>query len=90
LRDRAKFLTSQNSNLELKEIQAQKDGSETEGKGIQRPPIGWDPSYAQTPNPDIIVDAKMCLLTGTWHGCSQRLYQQLTETDGDTHSLPLD
>jgi hypothetical protein len=29
-----------------------------------------DPSHLQTPNPDTIADAKMCLLTGTWYDCS--------------------
>jgi len=40
-----------------------KFGAETEGKAIQRlPHLGIH--SVQTPNPDIVVDAKKCLLTG--------------------------
>jgi hypothetical protein len=31
-----------------------------------------DPLHLLTPNPDIIADAKKCLLTGTWYSCSLR------------------
>ena len=31
-----------------------------------------DPSYMQTPNPEIIIDAKKCLLTGAWYSCLLR------------------
>ena len=31
-----------------------------------------DPSHIQTPNPDTIVDAKKCLLTGAWYSCLLR------------------
>ena len=44
----------------------------------------WDPSHVQTPNPDTIADAKMCLQTGVWHGC------HLTKTDTDTPNQALD
>jgi hypothetical protein len=38
-------------------------GAETEGMTIQRsPPV--DPSHKQPPNPDTIVDANKCFLTG--------------------------
>jgi hypothetical protein len=41
-----------------------KCGVETEGKVIQKlPHLGIHPIL--TPNPDTIVDAKKCLLTGT-------------------------
>jgi hypothetical protein len=32
----------------LKEIQGQKNGAETEGKAILRPPTTWDPSHLQS------------------------------------------
>ena len=32
----------------------------------------WDPSQAQTPNPDPFPDAKICLQIGAWHGCPLR------------------
>jgi hypothetical protein len=40
--------------------------AESEGKGIQIPPPSppGDPSYIQSPNPDTIVVAKKCMLTG--------------------------
>ena len=41
-----------------------KCGAEAEGKAIQRLFPTGDPSHIQTPNPDTIVDAKKCLLTG--------------------------
>ena len=43
-----------------------KCGAETEGKAIQRMPhLGMcTKSHIQTPNPDTIVDAKKCMLTG--------------------------
>jgi hypothetical protein len=41
-----------------------KRGAETEGKAIHRLPHLGNPSYIQSPNPDTIVDAKKCLLTG--------------------------
>jgi hypothetical protein len=31
-----------------------------------------DPSHLQSPNPDTIVDANKCLLTGAWHSCLLR------------------
>ena len=31
-----------------------------------------DPSHIQSPNPDTIVDAKTCLLTGAWYSCLLR------------------
>ena len=31
-----------------------------------------DTSHMQTPNPDTIVDAKKCLLTGAWYSCPLR------------------
>jgi hypothetical protein len=48
--------------------------------------LTWDPSHRQAPNPDTITDAMLCLQTGT----SEKIYQQLTETDTDTYSWPLD
>jgi hypothetical protein len=33
-------------------------------KGYPETAPPWDPSHIQKPNPDIIVDAKKCLLTG--------------------------
>jgi hypothetical protein len=39
-------------------------GAKTEGRAIQRLPHVSDPSHIQSPNPDSIVDAKKCLLTG--------------------------
>ena len=46
-----------------------KYGAETEGKAIQRlVHLGLHPIY--TPNPDTIVDAKKCLLTGDWKALS--------------------
>jgi hypothetical protein len=39
-----------------------KCGAETEGKAIQRLPSPGDPSHIQLPNPDAIVDTRMCLL----------------------------
>ena len=43
-----------------------KCGSETEGKTIQHPETALprDPSHIQSPNPDTIIDAKKCMLTG--------------------------
>jgi hypothetical protein len=38
--------------------------TETEGKVIQRLPHLEDPSHIHLPNPDTIVNAKKCLLTG--------------------------
>jgi hypothetical protein len=40
-----------------------KCGAESEGKAIQRLPLG-DPSHIQSPNAETIVDAKKCILTG--------------------------
>jgi hypothetical protein len=34
----------------------------------------------QTPNPDSIADAKKCVLTGAWYGCSLR---------GSTNTWPI-
>jgi hypothetical protein len=31
-----------------------------------------DPSHMQSPNPDTIVDANKCLLTGAWYSCLLR------------------
>jgi hypothetical protein len=45
-----------------------KCGAETEGKAA--PP--GDPSHIQSPNPDTIVDAKKCMLTGALSGISGR------------------
>ena len=43
-----------------------KCGAETEGKAIQSVLhlCMWDPSHIHLPNPDTIVDAKKCMLTG--------------------------
>jgi hypothetical protein len=43
-----------------------KKGAEAEGKAIQRSPhtLGLDVSHLQTPNPDVIADAKNCLQIG--------------------------
>jgi hypothetical protein len=41
-----------------------KYGAETEGKAIQKLPHLGNPSHIQSPNPDTVVDANMCLLTG--------------------------
>jgi hypothetical protein len=35
--------------------------------------IPRDTSHLQTPNPDTIVYAKKCLLTGTWYSCPLRV-----------------
>jgi hypothetical protein len=32
----------------------------------------WDASHVQSPNPDTIVDANKCLLTGAWYSCLLR------------------
>ena len=40
-------------------------GTEPEGKTIQRAVPHRDPSHIQLQNPDIVVDANKCLLTGT-------------------------
>lgn len=69
-------------------MQGQKNWAETEGKVIQKLPPPWDPSHSQIAN--TIADAKMCLQTGDWHGCPERLWQHLTKTDAETHSQPLD
>jgi len=43
-----------------------KSGAETEGKAIQSlPHLGMQAIYIQRPNPDNIVDAKKCMLTGS-------------------------
>ena len=39
-------------------------GAETEGKAIQRLPHLGNPSHIYSPNPNPIVDARKCLLTG--------------------------
>jgi hypothetical protein len=49
--------------------------------------LNWDPSHEKTPNAKSIADVNMCLQA--WLS-SERLYQQLTETDTDTYSQPLD
>jgi hypothetical protein len=41
-----------------------KCGAETKRKGHPETAPPGDPSHIQTPNPDTIVDAKKCLLTG--------------------------
>ena len=46
-----------------------KNGAETGGKAIERLP---HPSLLQTPNPETIADAKKCLLSEAWYGCSLR------------------
>jgi hypothetical protein len=44
-----------------------KNGAEAEGrKGHPETVSPRDPSYLQTPNPDTLADAKICLQTGTW------------------------
>jgi hypothetical protein len=48
-----------------------KCGAETEGKAIQRLPHPY-PSHIQPPNPDLIVDARKCLLTEISYGCLLR------------------
>jgi hypothetical protein len=35
--------------------------------------------------PDSITEAMLCLQTGAWHDCPERLYKQVTETDTDTY-----
>jgi hypothetical protein len=54
-----------------------KNGTENEGKGIQRHPphthTPRDSPYLQTPNPDTIVVVKKYLLTGAWYGCLLRV-----------------
>jgi hypothetical protein len=52
----------------------------------------WDPSHAQATNPDTITEVMLCLQAGAWHAwlSSERLCQQLTQTDADTHSQALD
>jgi hypothetical protein len=42
-----------------------KYGAKTEGKTIQRLSYLGDPFHIQSPNPDTIVDAKKCLMTGS-------------------------
>ena len=32
-----------------------------------------DPFHPQTPDPDTIADANMCLQTGGWYACSERI-----------------
>jgi hypothetical protein len=41
-----------------------KCGAETEGKAIQRLPHLGNPALLQSSNPDTIVDANKCFLTG--------------------------
>jgi len=50
-----------------------KNGTESEGKAIQRLPQPRDAPYLQTPNHDTIADAKMFLLKGDWYGCYLRV-----------------
>jgi hypothetical protein len=55
-----------------------------------------DQSHIQSPNEDTIVNAKKCLLTGTWYGCllrgSARAWQiqrwMLTGNDWTEHRIP--
>jgi hypothetical protein len=56
----------------LKEMQGQKKWSRDWRKGHPETTPARDPSHLQTPNPDTIADAKKCLLTGAWCGCSLR------------------
>ena len=39
-----------------------------------------DPFHIQSPNPNTIVDAKQCLLTGAWYNCLQRNSTRAQET----------
>lgn len=61
----------------------------------ERPSRNW-PNLGTIPRtgtkPNTITDAMLCLQTGAWHGwlSSEMLYQQLTETDADTYSQPMD
>ena len=48
----------------LKEMQGQKNGTETEGKkGHPKTSLPWEPSQPQIPNPSTIADAKKFLQT---------------------------
>ena len=46
-----------------------------------------DPSHIQSPNPDAIVHAQKCMLTGA---VSERPCQSLRNTESDACSQPLD
>ena len=46
-----------------------KCGVETEGKATQRTVLPGDSSYQQSPNPDTIIDDKICLPKGACYGC---------------------
>jgi hypothetical protein len=64
LRRENKILTEGNTEI--------KCGAETEGMTIQRLNHLGNPSYIQSPNPDTIVDANKCLLTGACYRCLLR------------------
>ena len=49
-----------------------KNGTEFEGRAIQKTASPRDPFHLQTSNPGTISDAKKHLLTGAWYGCSLR------------------
>jgi hypothetical protein len=48
-----------------------KCGAEMEGKSIQRVPLEY-PSHRELSNPDTIMDANKCLLTGASYSCLLR------------------
>jgi hypothetical protein len=57
-------LLRRGNKIPMEGVTETKCGTETEGKAIQRLPYLGDPSHIHSPNPDNIVDAKKCLLTG--------------------------
>ena len=81
LRRGNKIITGENAETKCE--------AETEGKAIQRLPyLGIHP--IKITKTDIIADAKKCLLTGALYSCLLRIYQSLTNTEGDVHSQLLD
>jgi hypothetical protein len=66
-----------------------KYGTETEGKAIQRLPHGGL-SHIKPPNTVFIVDAGKCFLIGSRYDSPERLCQNLTNTEEEAGSQPLD
>jgi len=77
--DASVLLRNRNKNIHRQKYR-DKFEAETEEKAIQRPlHLGIQPIHMQPPNPDNIVDAKKCMLTGDWF--SYRLWKALSEHD---------
>jgi hypothetical protein len=62
------FLSKGNTGTKMEQTPKERSSRDT----LPTPYIPWNPSYLQTPNPDVIADAKKYLQTGGWYSSHLR------------------